>query len=212
MAAVADETQAERARLLQTLRTVGPDARATVPSWTAAAVASHLAAQDRLGGWPAYAARSFVRATGFRLSAVYVDRPRVALLVQGRQKPWEKSLKLLRRPIPSAVLRGRVAQITLWEHFVHHEDVRRSNNVARAEWPHLDESLDWIVGYNRGQLGGAAQLERTGGVTRLTLAGGVTVAGATPEIVLWLSGRSSALATIDGPADRLEQLTRLLRV
>ena len=87
MAAVADEAQAERARLLHTLTTVGPDAPTAIQSWTSAAVASHLAAQDRLGGWPAFAARSFVRATGFRLSAVYVDRPRIALLVQGRQKP-----------------------------------------------------------------------------------------------------------------------------
>lgn len=212
MAAVADEAQAERARLLQTLTAVGPDAPTTVSSWTAAAIASHLAAQDRLGGWPAFAARSFVRATGFRLSAVYVDGPRLTLLVQGRQKPWEDSLELLRRPIPSAVLRSRVAPITLWEHFVHHEDVRRPNNVPRAEWPNLDEPLDWIVGYNRGQLGGAVQVERTGDLTRLALLGGVTISGATPEIVLWLSGRSSSLETIEGPADRLEQLSRLLRV
>lgn len=209
---VADEAQAERERLLQTLTTVGPEAPTAVGVWTAAGIASHLAAQDRLGGWPAFAARSLVRATGFRLSAAYSDRPRVALLVHGRQKPWEKSLDRLRQPIPSAVLRGRVGPVTLWEHFVHHEDVRRPNNAPREEWPDLDEALNWILAYNRRQMGDQVSLQRTAGETTLRIGDRIALSGATPEVVLWLSGRRYANVHLDGSTSEIDDLAHRLKV
>lgn len=193
-----DEASRERERLVTTLVAAGPDAPTSIAAWTASDIASHVAAQDRFHGYPAFAARSVVRLTRRRLSAVYLDRPRVALLVNGRKKPWNKSLAMLRRDVPAAAVRGRVAPITLWEHFVHHEDVRRRNDLPRAAWPDLDAALDWLLEYDARILGNARRRPSTEG-TAIDVGEGVTITGSVPEVVLWLSGRETPDVGVAGP-------------
>jgi uncharacterized protein (TIGR03085 family) len=209
---IADDTREERMRLVGTLSSVGPDAPTLIGAWTAADLASHLAAQDRFRGFPAFVARSAVQLTGRRLSAAYLDRPRVSLLVNGRRKPWGKSLTILRRPLPDAVVRARIAPITLWEYFVHHEDVRRRNDLRRAGWPNLEQVLDWILKYNARRIPVDVQLEQSDGAATIQINRRITIAGPTPEVVLWLSGRQSSDVEVEGPQQELDRLRERLKV
>lgn len=129
---IADDIREERQRLVATLRAVGPNAATLIDRWRAADLASHLASQDRLGGYPAYLARATVTATRLRLTAAYLDRTRIATLVNGPTKAWSQSLEILSRQPPDPILRSRVAPITLWEHFIHHEDVRRPTALTAS--------------------------------------------------------------------------------
>lgn len=136
--AVADEVVRERQRLLRTLRAAGPDAATLGSTWTAADVAQHVAAQDRFFGVPAFVARNLLGRTGARLPNVDLDRPLVRLAINGRQRGWDACLRRLAHNPPKAVLHPSVSHLTLWEHFTHHEDVRRPGGLARARVPDLE--------------------------------------------------------------------------
>src|SRR5438874_1741556 len=104
---IASDIHEERRRLCATFAAAGPDARTLVAAWSAKELASHLAAQDRLAGWPAYLARSAVRLTGLRFTAVYRDRKRASALLNGPTRAWQKSLAILINPPPESVLQPR---------------------------------------------------------------------------------------------------------
>lgn len=184
------------------LRAVGPDAPTLAGRWSAATVASHVAAQDRFRGIPARLARTLAVVSGWRLSAFYLDRPRLSRLVNGPATPWSRSLDKLEKPPPSAVLVARIAPITLWEHFVHHEDVRRPNGLVRASRPDLEPVLDWILRYNRRRFDYRVHID-TGDAVRTVGGAGrrLTVRGAVDDVVMWLSGRDVPGVEYDSPSD-----------
>lgn len=199
----------ERARLVRTLREVGPDAPTLAGPWSAVELASHVAAQDRLGGIPAYLARAAVAISHLRLSALYLDRPRVAALVNGRLKPWDTSLHILSRPPPRPVLAHPVAVITLWEHFVHLEDVRRPNGIERRASPDLEPVLDWILRYNSRRLSNRVRIVTEDATREAGDGDPLTVTGAIAEVVLWLSGRAADV-TLEPATAEAEELHRRL--
>lgn len=182
----------ERAHLVSTLLEAGPEAPTLVDDWTTQELASHVAAQDRFGGWPARLARSTVAVTGVRLSAVYLNRPQVAALVNGPTKPWAESLGILSKPPPPPIVTGRVAVITLWEHFTHHEDVRRRNQIPRRSLPNLEPVLEWILQYNRHRLNRRVRVVSDGRTLEAGSGDPMTITGKVPDLVLWLSGRPIA--------------------
>jgi len=191
---VAQQIVVERASLLETLRAVGPHAETLAGNWSASTIAQHLAAQDRIAGLPAVVARAVVMRTGLRLTEPYLHSARLAALVNGPPHAWAWSLQRLNRPPPAAVLRSLVAPITLWEHFVHHEDVRRPNHRPRTSTPELSVTVPWLLRYNRSRLGGASLriVSKEGREWQIGIGSEVVVAGALPELVLWLSGRHRA--------------------
>lgn len=209
---IADDIRGERTRLVSTLSAAGPDAATLVTSWKTLDLASHLAGQDRFGGLPAFLARSAVQLTGLRFTAVYRDRPRLSVLVNGRTKPWSKSLEILARPAPDFVVRARVAPITLWELFVHHEDVRRPNALPREQVPNLDPVINWLVAYNVRRLPIDVRVQNRGGTTLIQAGDRITIEGSTSEAVLWLSGRDGGDLQFDGPPTEIDQLRGRLRV
>lgn len=202
----------ERAALLATLREAGPEAPTLIGPWTAHHLASHLAAQDRFGGWPARLARTAVAITGVRLSATYLNRPRITAFVNGPTRPWDASLDILSKPPPPPVLGDRVAVITLWEHFTHHEDVRRPNSIPRQSLPDLEPVLEWVLGYNRQRLNRSVRAVAEGRTFEAGIGEPLTIAGSLPDLVLWFSGRSTANVEADPPGPDVDELQRRLGV
>jgi hypothetical protein len=162
---VRDDIEAERRHLVTTLHSVGPEATILAGDWLASDVARHLAAQDRARGPPAWAARRLVLATGLRLTAAYLDRPAIAALVNAGPRDWERCITRLERD-PPTLLTGAAAPITLWEYFVHHEDIRRPNHAQTTTAPDLTPVITWLTTYNR------RRLERLGGAAYRRVAGG----------------------------------------
>ena len=198
--------------MVTTLAAIGPTAPTMAGSWTAHDVASHLAAQDRAKGIPAWAARRIVAGSGLRLNAAYLDRPRVGTLVDGPRRPWTKALRVLSEPPPRAVLRDPVAMVTLWEHLVHHEDVRRPNGVPRVDVPAgLEAVIAWIGSYNRRRLDRRVHVLADGFACDFGTGSPLTVEGTLVDIVLWLSGRRVDSLRTDGSEDELERLRVRLR-
>jgi uncharacterized protein (TIGR03083 family) len=183
--------------------------------WRARDLARHLAAQDRLAGIPAFMARRLVAATGIRLTEAYRERPRILALVNGLPRSWEWCLDRLDLAPPAAVLRRHVAPITLWEHVVHHEDVRRPNNVPRRSWPDLSEVVPWLLAYNRSRLAGASLLLVADDGRQWSVGNGtqVTVRGEAAELVLWLSGRAAVSeVAVTGDSPVIEILAESLAI
>ena len=209
MAEGPEEVAAERRALVATLEAVGPDAPTAVGRWRAHDLARHVAAQDRFAGVTAYVARRIVVATRLRATDAYLDRPRVSALVDGLPRSWERCLGRLRRPPPAAIVRAPVAPITLWEHVVHHEDVRRANGRPRETSPDLTETLTWLLDYQRRRLDGRVRLVSDEGATwEPDRPPDVTLQGPALELVLWLSGRAE-LAEVHVEGDAAELARRL---
>jgi uncharacterized protein (TIGR03085 family) len=205
----------ERARLVETLRQAGPDAPTLAGDWSAAEVAHHLAVQDRLQGVPAYMARRLVVATRVRLTAAYLDRPFAAAVVNVGRRDWDRCIQRLQRRPPAAVMAMPIAAVTLWEHVVHHEDVRRPANIERTWWPDLGPVIDWLMTYNRRRLEDQGVRlvadDKAEWSTRRCPA--VTVRGAPSELVIWLSGRGKAAHIHrQGEPHRLAVLDRQLAI
>jgi uncharacterized protein (TIGR03083 family) len=212
---IAEQVAAERALLVQTLRAVGPDAPTLATGWRAIDVARHLAAQDRMRGLPAFVARRIVAATGIRLTQAYLGRPRLVALINGRPRVWNECLGRLDCPPPTAVLRPPVDVITLWEHVVHHEDVRRPASILRPSWPDLSPVISWLLSYNGSHLKGLSLriLTRDGREWRVGDGASLTVRGEPGELVLWLSGRAMHCeVVVTGDATDLEKITRRMAI
>jgi len=209
-ASTGDEAVTERQRLVATLHNVDATAPTLAGDWRARDVAQHLAAQDRLGGIPALMARAFVHRTGLRLTETYLRSDKLARLVNGRPRSWGWAIRVLERPPPAPVLRPSIAPITLWEYFVHHEDVRRPNNRPRSTSPDLSAVIPWVLRYNAERLRGTLVRVVTVGGNEWRVGQGreVILIGTPDELVLWLSGRHRT-AQIDVRGDL--EVARILR-
>lgn len=209
------EILAERAALVSTLEQVGPYARTLAGDWSTTELAQHLAAQDRIKGLPAFAARRFVLGTNIRGTAAYLNRPRLAAIVNAGPRGWDASLSRLRRQPPAALIRPPVATITLWEHFVHHEDVRRPASLPQRPAPDMTTVIPWLLRYNRRRLRGTSiRVVTPDGTEWLPDAEPtLTVRGTQAEIVLWLSGRGQvADVRCEGNRQLFDELTRQMAI
>lgn len=172
------ELAAERRALAATLRIVGPDAPTLVEGWTARDLAAHVAATEQLHGIPTFVGRTFVARIAVRLNDPF--RATMALDRRFRRHGWDWCVRRLEGDGPGLLARPSVVAVSIFETFVHHEDVRRASGIARpSPEPDLAPSIAWLRRYQRID-------PRT------------AITGPPAEVLLFLAGRPAAGVTLDG--------------
>jgi uncharacterized protein (TIGR03085 family) len=188
--------QRERSALVETLRTVGPDAPTLCAGWTTRDLAAHLVVRERrLDATPGIA-------IGFLAGYTAKVQNQTA-----RSNSWDDLLEMVASGPPVySPFKLLDAVANLGEMFIHHEDVRRA--VDGWQPRELDEST---VAALRRQLGFMSRmtlakvparvlLQTTDG-RRIARAGrgeAVTVTGEPQELVLFVAGRDAACVEFDG--------------
>ena len=173
---IAEDIVTEHQLVAELFESVGPDAPAGVGTWTAADLAAHLFSQVAGGGVPVFLGRSLI-ARGVRLTAVAgssTDR----VIAHYRRKGFPRAVESLRSGPPRLLLRDRVAAVSLFEVWMHHDDLRRANDLERPSEPaSLDQALEFALRYQR-KLLGSARVDRS-----LPIG----------DLLRWLAGRPSPL-------------------
>jgi uncharacterized protein (TIGR03085 family) len=191
--------QRERSALVDTLRTVGPDAPTLCAGWTTRDLAAHLVVRERrldatpgitipfLAGYTAKVQNQTAQSTSW---ADLVD-----MVASG--PPVYSPFKLFD------------AVANLGEMFIHHEDVRRAAGPEGDWQPRvLDESTVAALGRQLGLLSrmtltkqpAPIVLRTTDGrqIARVGRGDAVTVTGEPQELVLFVAGRDVAQVEFDG--------------
>jgi uncharacterized protein (TIGR03085 family) len=188
--------QRERNALVDTLRTVGPDAPTLCAGWTTRDLAAHLVVRERrldatpgitipfLAGYTARVQNHTAQSTSWE--------DLVEMVASG--PPVYSPFKLL----------DSVAN--LGEMFIHHEDVRRAVDGWQPRV--LDESTVTALGRQLGLLSrmtltkqpAPIVLRTTDGrqIARVGRGDAVTVTGEPQELVLFVAGRDAAQVEFDG--------------
>lgn len=196
--------QRERAALSDLLDALGPDAKTLCGGWSTRDLAAHLVLREghpaalgivipQLSGW-ASSQQTKIAATPF---ASIVDR--------FRHGP--PTISPLRLP-------GVDSAANTFEHFVHHEDVRRaeppwqsrdlSPGDQRLLWQHLSKRVRMYV--RRSPVPVRLQCDDFGSVSvgNTDLGTAVTLTGEPAELVLYIHGRrEQSHVDVDGSADSL---------
>lgn len=140
---IAEEVAAERAALTVSLIDVGPAARTACGEWTALDLAAQLVGEERNGGVTTFLARSPV-AQGISVTGTLkmVD---TALRLE-RRHGFAALIDRLRRPMPRLLLRPRVAPLTMFEHWTHHDDLIGVDNGSHAVPGTPPDLVRWLSG------------------------------------------------------------------
>jgi uncharacterized protein (TIGR03085 family) len=207
----------ERVELCATLREVGPDAPTLCDRWTATDIAAHMVVSERASGLPmvfAYGLRRVLPARVTLRAMRSLSAVGERQTTKTRRHGWTVLLDRLAAGPPSPYRLASVAPIRLIEEWIHHEDIRRANELpsrpARAE---VDEAL-WKAALRLTAfpefLPGRDGIEvvlpdgrsrRLGAVTR------VRVEGPPGEALLYLSGRTTAAqVAVSGDDDAIRAL------
>jgi uncharacterized protein (TIGR03083 family) len=200
---IAEDVKAERAAFTQSLIEVGPSARTACGGWTALDLAAHLVGEERNGGVTTFIARSLVaRGVSVTGTPKMVD---TALRLE-RRRGFSALIDRLRRPMPRLLLRPRVAPLTLFEYWTHHDDLIGFNKGLHAVPATLAEVIPLVLRYQLKQLpaGVRVTVGTSDGNHRWSVGPKsgpeVILGGAPPELVRWLSGRrTQGEITITGP-------------
>jgi uncharacterized protein (TIGR03085 family) len=177
--------QRERRELCDLFVELGPDAPTLCAGWTAADLAAHLFLREHFRRWGSERITA-EKARGF--SALVDGLRRGAPLI-----PW-------RVPGVRTFINGG-------EYFIHHEDLRRANGLARREdRPDLDALLWRMTGLTGRRLVHrirpfGVELRRPDGTSRrLGRTPAAVLSGEASELVLYQSGRKDAAkVTLTGP-------------
>lgn len=119
----------------------------------------------------------------------------------------------LRRPIPRLLLRSRVAPLTLFEYWTHHDDLAAATGAAHPVPATLLAAIAPLLRYQLTKLpaGTAMTVSTDDGhlVASVGPASGqpVLVRGTPANLIRWLAGRRTRSdVELSGPADRLQAL------
>ena len=194
----------ERAALVETMRTAGPDAPTLCGDWTTRDLAAHLVLRERR---PDAAAGILVAKL-----AGYTERKQREL-ADGKQWPDLLHMVASGPPVYSPFkLLDPLVNTT--EMFIHHEDVRR----AAPGWEPRQLDGDLAAALRRQvKLMARISLSRAPATVALTDTDGTvlasvgkgpqcTITGAAPELLLFLSGRDAARIEITGDDTTVEQV------
>ncbi len=193
--------QRERAALVATMRSVGPDAPTLCEGWTTRDLAAHLVVRER----------RLDAAPGILVPALAAYTAKVQNQV-AESTDWPELLdKIASGPPTLSPFKLLDPLINLNEMFIHHEDVRRAQpgwepraldpDVAKA----LGRSLGLMARTTMAKLPAKVALRTPDGKTVATVASGqaVTVTGPTQELLMFAVGRE-ARVDFDGPDDAVD--------
>ncbi|WP_082408963.1 maleylpyruvate isomerase family mycothiol-dependent enzyme [Mycobacterium intracellulare] len=161
---VRDEVDAERAALADSLEAVGPQARTACGDWTAFDLAAHVVAAERAAGAPAFCVRVLAaRGVQFR------PKPQVVKWAIRREcrDGYPALIHRLRQHSPRLLLTPAVAASTLFEVWMHHDDLATANHLTRGTPDHLAEAIPWLVRYQASRLLTARLIVRASETTSL---------------------------------------------
>jgi uncharacterized protein (TIGR03085 family) len=192
------EAQRERAALVETMRTVGPDAPTLCGDWTARDLAAHLVVRERrLDATPGIA---------IPFLAGYTDKVQRQLAASAG---WDELLdKVASGPPLYSPFKLLDPVANMGEMFIHHEDVRR----AQIGWEprQLDDSTVKALGrglpimarLTLAKAPARVSLRTQEGKTLATVGRGpeLTVTGEPQELLLFISGRDAVRLEFDGEA------------
>lgn len=200
---IAQDAQAERAALAESLIDAGPSARTACGEWTALDLAAHLAGEERNGGVSTFIARSLV---AHGISVMGTPKMVDTAVRLERRHGFTALIDRLRRPMPRLLLRPRVAPLTLFEYWTHHDDLIGFNTGAHVVPATLAEVVPLLLRYQLKQLPANVRVAvgTSDGNHRWSVGPKsgpeVIVGGAPPDLVRWLSGRrTQGEITITGP-------------
>lgn len=209
MTLIAD-IEAERAALAESLLAAGASASAGCGEWTALDLASHLVAEERLGGLTTFIARSLVvRGVFLAGPPTLVD---TAIRLE-RRHGFAALIDRLRLPVPRSLLRSRVAPLTLFEYWTHHDDLTGATDVAHPAPATLNEVIPLLLRYQLKKLPAGVRVSVSTGDGGLQSSVGpesgpeVIVQGTPANAVRWLAGRRArADVAIRGPDAHVQAL------
>lgn len=189
--------QRERAALVETMRSVGPDAPTLCEGWTTRDLAAHLVIREyRPDAMPGI------------LIPFFAPRTEKVQNQVAEQTEWEALVdKVAAGPPVYSPLKLLDPVANVAEMFIHHEDVRRAQPgwEPRALEPALSTSLSrtlpLMARLTLAKMPGRVALRTQAGKTVLTTGRGpaVTVTGAPEELLLFSVGRI-ARVEVDGDA------------
>lgn len=187
---VRHDVEAERCALADSLEAVGPQAATACGDWTAFDLAAHVVAAERAAGVLAFCVRALA-ARGVQLS----PRAEVADWVIRRQRRigYPALIARLRKPSPRLLLAPKMATFSLFEVWMHHDDLATANGRTHAIPEHLAEALPWLARYQTHRLPTVRLVLRTTDNREWTFGpdtGPVVIVGApAADLVRWLAGR-----------------------
>jgi uncharacterized protein (TIGR03083 family) len=189
---VAEEVEAERAMLADSLEALGPDAPAGCGDWTALDLAAHVVAADRAAGTLAFCIR-VLAARGVQ----FHPKPQVVASAINRERRdgYPAVIARLRQRSPRLLLAPAVAASSLFEVWMHHDDLATTNGLAHDAPNHLAEAIPSLIRYQAKRLPTTSQLtvrtigghEWSFGPDRRDMS--AEVSGPAADLIRWLSGR-----------------------
>ena len=211
----------ERKELLVTLRRVGPDAPTLCERWTASDIAGHLVTSEGMGGMPMVVANAVRLVLPARITRRGIDALQSVgdrMIARAKRRGWEALLDTLAAGPPRAFRYGSISRLRLIEEWIHHEDIRRANDLDPRHSEALDAAL-WAAGLEITKypefLPGREGIELAtsdGRRHRLGSAPVVRVEGRPGELLLYLAGRRVADVDVQGDADAVRALESSLSV
>lgn len=182
--------------LADTLEVVGPQASAGCGDWTAFDLAAHIVAADRAAGALAFCIRVLAaRGVQFnpkpQLIAAAIDRE--------RRDGYPALLARLRQRSPRLLLTPAVAASTLFEVWMHHDDLTTAHSLAHGVPDHLALAIPPLVRYQAKRLPSTRLIIRTTHGHDWTFGtdiGGpsAVLSGSATHLIRWLSGRGPLTA------------------
>jgi uncharacterized protein (TIGR03085 family) len=194
--------QRERAALVETMRTVGPDAPTLCGDWTTRDLAAHLVVRERRLDATAGVAVPFL--------AGYTAKVQRQVT---QSTDWDELLdKIASGPPLYSPFKILDPVANMGEMFIHHEDVRR----AKAGWEPrpLDDAtvkalrrgLPIMARLTLAKAPARVTIRTPQGKDLVTLGRGpeLTITGEPQELLLFISGRDAVRLTFDGEPETVE--------
>ncbi|MCV7170430.1 maleylpyruvate isomerase family mycothiol-dependent enzyme [Mycobacterium manitobense] len=209
---IGDDVDAERAMLADSLESVGPDAETACGAWTAFDLAAHVVAADRAAGTLAFGVRALA-ARGVQLH----PKPQFVkgVIQRERRDGYRAVIGRLRRRCPRLLVAPPVAASTLFEVWMHHDDLAEANGLPHGSPVHLARAIPSLVRYHAKRLPSARIMLRTNENQEWSFGAAdqpiAVLTGSAADMVRWLAGRRPmSVLDVEAAADVADELRAFL--
>jgi uncharacterized protein (TIGR03083 family) len=205
---VREDVGAERAMLADSLEAVGPQAPTACGDWTAFDLAAHVVAAERAAGALAFCIRALAaRGVQFHPKPQVVD----SAIGRERRDGYPAVIGRLRQRSPRLLLTPAVAASTLFEVWMHHDDLATANGLAHGAPDHLAQAIQSLMRYQANRLPTARLTVRTTDNHEWALGPdngpSAVLTGPAGDLVRWFAGRRTFSALdIEAEAAVADQL------